>query len=901
MSMSLLATKLCIPPPRAELVLRPRLAERLNAGLEQDIVHRGSSPIPLGFARRLTLVSAPAGFGKTTLITGWLSDSKHPSAWLSLDESDNDPARFFTYLLAALQQLDPNIGQAAKVMLQSPQPPPPEALLASLINDVAVSPQPFMLVLDDYHLIQSLPIHQQLSFLLEHQPSQMHLVIATREDPPLPLARLRARGQIADIRQGDLQFTEEETSSFLRQVMQLDLASEDIAALQRRTEGWIAGLQLAALSMQRSENVRQFVADFSGSHRYILDYLVEEVFRRQSPDVQDFLLRTSILDRLTSPLCNAVTGRDDAQQVLVGLDQANLFVMRLDEARQWYRYHRLFRDLLRTQGAAIDRVPLHLRAARWYEQQGDLDEAMNHILAAEDWGQAERLAGPAAAQAMNRGQFATVGRWLDAMPEERLRASSGLATLKGWLLLPTGQCDAAEIWATLADDLLPADASPMNRAWVVCLQINIAHMRHEIPRVIELAHRALELLEDGDPYGLRGTALANLASAQAIMGDIPAATQTYREMARLGQEAGHLISLVGAWSSLAWLLHLQMEPREALALCHQALERAVGPRGQSLPLAGQPHIVLGTIAYERNELASAREHFAQGLELSRQVGPTSGAMQAAFTLAWIQELAGENEAALATASGTRQAASQLNLPLVDAYVAGCEADFFLRLGNVEATARWAETAGLSPDDTPQFAREGEYFTFARLLLAQDRHAEAYTLLANLEQFAQAQGLLRSLLTVYILRAQAERVLGREEEALASLEKALQLAVPAGYVRAFLDGGAAVPDLLPRVRHAAPAFVERVLDACASETQEVVGEERTPLPSVPQASALIEPLSERELEVLGLVAQGLSNREIAKRLFITVGTVKTHAHNIYGKLGVNRRTEAVARARELGLV
>jgi LuxR family maltose regulon positive regulatory protein len=860
------------------LVSRPHLLERLRAGLD----------------RKLTLVSAPAGFGKTTLVAEGLADVERPVTWLSLDENDNDPARFLAYFLTALQQVDPGIGQAAQVMLQAPQPPPPEALLTSLLNDVASTPDAFVLVLDDYHLIQTLPIHQQLVFWLEHQPPQMHLVIATRQDPPLPLSRLRARDQIADIRQTDLQFTVEETSDFLRRVMALDLEPGDIAALQRRTEGWIAGLQLAALSLQGRDDAHQLVASFSGSHRYVLDYLIEEVFQQRSLGMQDFLVKTSILDRLTAPLCDAVTGRDDSHDVLLGLDRGNLFLVRLDESRQWYRYHRLFRDLLRTQGQPVERVPLHLSAARWYAQHGFLDEAMNHALAAEDWDEAERLAEPAAAFAINQGRYATVGRWLDAMPEERLRVSSGLATLKGWALLSVGQFDAAETWATLAEDLLTADALPVSRALLTCLQTYVAYAKLDIPRVIELAHQTLALLEEGDPYGLRGAALANLASVHMVMGELPAATQTFRQMARLGQEGGHLISLVGAWSSLALLLHLQLEPREALTLCRQAIERAMGPRGKPLPLAGQAHIVLGTIAYERNELETAREHLVQGVALARQAGPSSGVVQAAFTLAWIQALAGEREAALTTASGTSQAASQFNLPLIDAYVAACEADLSLRLGDVQAAGSWVETAGLSPADTPQFAREGEYFTLARLLLAQDRPAEAHALLANLEAFAQARGLRRSLLTVYILRARAERGLGQEAEALAALETALDLAAPAGYVRAFLDDGAAVQDLIPGVRPAAPAFVDLVLAAFP-------GEQPAPRPAVPPSSALVEPLSQRELEVLGLVARGLTNREIAERLFITVGTVKTHVHNIYGKMGVRGRTQAAARARELGLL
>jgi LuxR family maltose regulon positive regulatory protein len=875
--MALLATKLYAPTLRAGLVPRPRLIERLTAGL----------------GCRLTLVSAPAGFGKTTLTAAWLQGAGQVYTWLSLDEADNDPARFTAYLLAALQKIDPNIGQAAQVMMQAPQPPPPEALLTGLINDIAATPEPFVLVLDDYHLIQALPIHQQIGFLLEHQPPQMHLVIATREDPPLPLSRLRARGQIMDIRQRDLQFTEEETGEFLRRMMDLDLSADDITTLQRHTEGWIAGLQLAALSMQQSDDLRRFVADLTASHRYILDYLVEEVFQRQTPDVQDFLRRTSILDRLTAPLCDAVVGRDDSQQVLLALDQANLFIVRLDESRQWYRYHRLFRDLLRTQMGALDLVPLHLRAARWWEQNGFLNEAMGHALAAEDWDEAERLMEPAGAQAINNGQFATLNRWLDALPEERLRSSPALAATKGWGLLTLGQFGAAAAWADLAEKLLPAGAPPQIQALVVCLQTYVAQIQSDVPRVIALAHQALALLQAGDPHGLRGAALSNLASAQASMGDITAATQTSRELARLGQEGGRPISAVSALTNLAWFEHLQGRPQEALALGQQALDLCVDARGRPLPLAGHAHMGLGLITYDLNDLAQAREHLAQGLGLGRQLRLTTGAMQAMFTLARIQHLMGEKEAALATVREARQAASQFNLPLIDAFVAACEADLNSRLGDIDAVARWAEQAGLSPGDPPSFLRESEYLTYARLLLHQRRLEEVHTLLANLERHAQERGLQRSLIAIHILQALTQQALGHKEQALARFEQAVRLAAPGGYRRAFLDEGQPALELLPAVRRLAPQFVDELL-ACAPAEPSC---DRL----APQKQPLVEPLSERELEVLALLAEGLSNREIADKLFVSVGTVKTHVHNIYGKLGVGGRTQATAEARELGLL
>lgn len=876
MSTTLLATKLCAPTLRAELVPRPRLMARLTEGL----------------ACRLTLVSAPAGFGKTTLIAAWLRDAGRPYGWLSLDEADNDPSRFTAYLLAALQRIDPNIGQAAQAMMQVPQPPAFEALLTSLINDIAATPKPFILVLDDYQLVQAPPIHPQIGFLLEHQPPQMHLVISTREDPPLALSRLRARRQMADIRQRDLQFTLEETTEFLARMMGLDVPADAITALQQRTEGWVAGLQLAALSMQQSDDIRQFVADFAGSHRYILDYLVEEVFQRQAPQVQDFLCKTSILNRLTAPLCDAVTERNDSRQMLLALDQAHLFIVRLDESRQWYRYHRLFRDLLRMQSAGLDAAALHARAARWYEDNGFLDEAVEHVLAAEDWPGAERLIAPAAAQAIKNGQFATLNRWLDALPAPLVGQRSAFATLKAWAALSMGQLETAEACADLAESLLPAGAAPPERGVLIALRTYLSLARRDAVKTIQLASDASQLLAKSDPYFAHGAVLSNLAQAQVLAGDIAAATRTYREL--LKQSRGvHPLSMVSAMGHLADSLDIQGEREEAIALCQQALDQCVDAHGRPLPPAGLAHILLGRMCYEGNDLVAARQHLLQGLELVEPLGPASGTLGGMIEMARLQLATGDETAALATLDQVRHSALQFRWPQPDALVKAVEAEFALRLGNIAAVERWAESAGLSPANQPDHVQEAEYLTFARLLLMQGRWEEAQVLLDNLQRFAQGGGRRRTLITVQILQALLRLGVGERKAALAHLGEAVRLAASQGYRRAFLDEGPGVLALLSGVRHAAPVFVDGLLGGAPAEP----GHSRPPR----TGQHLAESLSEREMEVLALVADGLSNQEIAARLFISLGTVKTHVHNICAKLDAGSRTQATAQARKLGLL
>jgi LuxR family maltose regulon positive regulatory protein len=658
------------------------------------------------------------------------------------------------------------------------------------------------------------------------------------------------------------------------------------------------GLQLAALSLQGRDDVGQFVRAFAGSNRYVLDYLVDEVFARQPAVVQDFLLKTSVLDRLTGDLCDAVAEREDSRELLLSLERTNLFVVPLDDRREWYRYHHLFRDLLQTQSQGTDPASLHRRAARWYEDQGYLDEAMAHTLAIEDWDGAERLMEAAAIQAIDNGQWVTLSRWLEVFPDARVRQDASLATFQAWALFSTGQFEAAAGYAGLAEKLLPAGADPFDRAMIVCLQAFVAQMQADVPQAMELAHEALELLGQEGPVLLRSAALGVLSGAQEMMGDLAGAIRTMKALARLGREADHPISAAGALTDLAWLLHLQGDPAQALALCRQALDHCLDGRGHPLPLAMGPHVILGRIYVHQNDLERARQHLAAALELCEQGGPMGGRLATLVEWARLQQAMGEEAAARTTLDDVRQLVALFALAQVEQMAAHVEAEIQLEQGQIAAVERWAAEAGLSPTDAPSHLREPEVLTYARLLLAQQRWDQAQTLLANCESFARERGRHRSLIAVRVLQALVHQGLGRRTQALDCLQEALRLAAPGEYRRAFLDGGRPVLDLLPQVRHVAPAFVDSLLAASTTSPASPSPDSR---PQADANRALIEPLSERELEVLGLVVAGMTNREIAEALFISVGTVKTHTHHIYGKLGVNARPRAIARALELDLV
>ncbi len=931
---SLVVTKLYIPPSRPNVVARPRLLAQLDEGL------RAGKP--------LALLSAPAGFGKTTLITEWVCAAAREIAWLSLDEGDNAPLHFLAYLVAALQQADGRIGRSVQALLQPAGLAQTNAtalnrLIAPLIADIAAAGTPLVLVLDDYHFITNDAVHAITRFLLENQPPIMHTVINTREDPPLPLPRLRARNQIVELRERDLRFTAEEAAAFLSQTMRLTLSPQIVEALEARTEGWIAGLQLAALALQDMAtrqgslaDTRTFIAAFSGDNRYVLDYLVAEVLQRQPPAVRDFLRQTVILDRLTAPLCDAVTGRDDSQAMLERLDAANLFLIPLDHRREWYRYHRLFAETLRPTLPPDKAARLRHHAALWHESQGEMPTAIQHALSgaavADDpavahglLNDAERLIRQAADLTLHSGGVAAVRGWLDALPDARVRADSALATTKGWILALTGDVEPAEAYADAAEACLRAtypDAFPdvadkrprpgkiptadLGKLWL--LRGYIALGRRNYTRATEHIDAALRLLKKEHAHW-RILGLWGMAEAQERTGDIAKAIATLREAQQIGK-AGDLASANQVFAvvvemSLAAALDSHGKRREAVALCHQAIERYTDAAGQPSPLAGLVFTRMALLHYEANQLEQARQYHEKGQALSEPLAIGSLLMFSLGIAAPVLHACGETEAALDAVQRAQRYASEE--ALTDAHwLAATEADLHLRQGDLDFVAQWAETMQLSPEATPDYLRIEEHMVYARLLLAQGQIADARQWLSRLERFTQERGLGRWLISVYILQALTEAAAGYRPTALERLTRAVKLAAPQDYVRAFLDEDARVLALLPDVKRAATAFVEQVLaEGGAVRDRPQQTSRQTPTrdhnPALSALPALVEPLSERETEVLRFLALGFSNKEIAAKLFIATGTVKQHLKSIYGKLDVHNRTEATHRAGELGLL
>jgi LuxR family maltose regulon positive regulatory protein len=859
--------------------------------------------------RRLTLVSATAGFGKTTLVAEWLQslqavpEAAPAMGWLSLDDGDNDPARFIAYLLAALQRVEPEMGQSVRAMLQAPQPPPPAALLTALVNEIAAIPQPFLLVIDDYHVICTLPIHQQMAFILEHQPPQMHLVIASREDPPLPMGRLRARGQMTEIRQADLRFTAEEAGEFLRKVAQVEISEVDSARLLQRTEGWVAGLQLVALSLQGREDVAELVHSFSGSHRFVLDYLVEEVFQRQSPEIREFLLKTSILRRFTAELCDAVLfgeaktadqveGMIDSRQVLRQLEQSNLFVVPLDQSRQWYRYHHLFGDLLRhrLQIEGESSAPLHQRASRWYEGKGLLQEAVHHALAAKDWERASSLILRAHGDLLSRGEVVTALGWFEAMPEEIIRADPYLCSEYCWPLILTEQIEAAEFYLALAEQAAQEVGDQNLLGEIAVAQVHIARTRGDHSRAAALSERALALLPPDD-LSSRSIVAINLGIAQWFRGRMVDAGQTLAEAQRAAQGSGNTYTQVVALVFLSRIKRAQGQLRQAAA----SLDQIIQESGQE-PFLCLAHYDKGRLLYEWNDLPAAADHLERGIELCRRGGGVEFLAGGCAALMLIKQAQGDRAAVQQALQESRQLLRQPEIsPATRLYSRVCHLLVALDQGDITAASHLSDTA-----PAPQEAGSFPDYLFlmlaqARLLLAQDRQDQAAGLLGKLYEMATQAGWRSVAIQARALQAVAAPT---PEEGLAFLKEALTLAEPEDYVRAFMGLGQPMEALLQQAaaQGVTPAYVGKLLqmlgglDSQQADTFPRLQEQRLP-----------EPLSDREFEVLHLLVQGRTYQEIAETLYISVNTVKTHLKNIYGKLGVANRREAAAKAKQLELL
>ena len=903
---SLLDTKLYAPRRRTGLVSRPHLTDRVQRGTQS----------------KLTLISAPAGFGKSTLLAEWLGAmpaDRSGTAWLSLDPGDNDPVAFWTHVIAALRTVAPTVGAKALTLLESPDRSI-EAVLAPLLNELNALPDDIVLVLDDYHAIESPEIQVGMAFMLEHLPAQVHLVIATRADPALPLARLRAQGDMIEIRAIDLRFTPDEASAFLNGVMTLGLTAQDVAVLEGRTEGWIAAIQLAGLSMQGRDDIAGFIARFAGDDRYIVDYLVEEVLQRQSEQVRTFLLETSILSRLNGPLSDAVTGQDGGKAMLEALDRQNLLLVALDDRREWYRYHHLFADVL--QARLRDERPeqvaeLHRRATEWYEHDGERAEAIRHAMAGKDFARAADLVELAMPATSRDRQEATLRRWLEALPDELVRARPVLSNGYAGSILVRGETEGvearlqdAERWLDSTAEASGGEANPASSMVVLdedafrtlpgrvaIHRAGQARLLGDVAGTIAHARRALDFVGEDDHLG-RGAASALLGLAYWTSADLESASGLYTGAMVGFEKAGYRSDAIGLALALADMRIAQGRLHDAMRTYQRGLELATGHGGLVLRGAADMHVGISEILRERDDLVGATQHLQQAGELGEENGLPQNPYRSRVAAARIRQAEGDPKAALELlAEAGRLYANDFSPDVrpVDAL----KARVWIAQEKLSEAMGWARESGLSAADDLSYVREFEHIALARLILAQgvrdrsdDRIGEAIDLLERLLAAADDGGRTGSVIEILIVQTLARRARDDVPGALASLGRAVALAEPEGYVRVFIDEGPPMAALLKLAakQPSAPSNVRRLLAAV------VKTEGRTPVDQ-----PLIEPLSERELEVLRLLESDLGGPDMARELTVSLATVRTHTRNVYAKLGVNNRRAAVRRAAELGLL
>lgn len=911
----LLTTKLYIPSVRPDpsnairtrLVSRPRLIAQLNAGLE----------------RKLTLISAPAGFGKTTLLSEWATTSGRPVAWVSLDKSDNDPTQFWAYFITALQTIQAGLGRDILAALESARSPSIEPLLTGLINEIAKTPPPSVpgpgrglaIVLDDLHVITERQVHDALTFLLDNLPPQMHLTLSSRADPPWSLARLRARGEMAELRAADLRFTAGEATAFLNDVMELSLPAEDIAALEARTEGWIAGLQLAALSMQGRKDIAAFIRAFSASHHFIVEYLVDEVLDQQPPEVQEFLLKTSVLERMTAPLCDATANRDDSRCMLAHLDKANLFLIPLDDEQRWYRYHHLFANLLRLRlkQTTPDQVSsLHLGASEWYEQNELLADAVNHALAAGDAERVARLVEGNAIAIVEHGELSSLIRQLDALPDEAVCAHPWLCIAYAWALSYAGRVDSIEPLLRAAEKGLDetdghAEArSILGR--IAALRGYVADLEGDSSRSLMFGREALKHISQDD-LSLRAYVLSSVGISLRKLGDLSDAAQAFAQAVALSRRAGDSQISVMVLCRLATLQIWQGQLNRAATTCQDALSLTrehARREGQQLPATGYAHIQMSRVLCEWNDLEAAHRHARKGIELSQRWGQADVLAFGYYNLGRILYRQRDLEGLLEVTQKIERAVDVLPAWFVpDAMEV--KVMYHLASGDAGGAFRLAQEQGMGNPENIFLDRYFNHFTFVRLLIVlgktdPDRLDEALELLAQLLSMAEATGARGYEIESLALQAIVLWAKGKRDPALVALERALFLAEPESHVRVFADGGAPMGELLRQsaVRGIAVNYAGRLLAALEKEAKSA-GDRAQRGATISPPASLIELPSARELEVLRLLTTHLPVSEIARELGIAPSTVRSHVKNIYGKLNVHSRSEAVEQARELKLL
>lgn len=892
-----LATKLYVPSVRPNFVPRPKLLDRLSDGVKS----------------KLTLISAPAGFGKTSLLAAWLKQSEIPVAWVSLDAEDNEPTRFLDYLLWALQNIDESLGTTALEFLRSSHPSPLKPALSGLINEIAVQNNEFVIVLDDYHLIHELSIHESMAFFLQHLPPPAHLLIASRNDLPFPVARLRAKGEINEIRVADLRFDNDESAVFLNETMNLDLSAEDIGRLGNRTEGWITGLQLSALSLQGRENKSDLINEFAGNDRFILDYLVEEVLGSQSPSVQDFLLQTAVLNRLSSPLCNALTGNDDGQTMLEQLERTNLFLFPLDNKAQWFRYHHLFSDLLRfrlKQQRREDFYELHRQASLWFAENDLLEEAVVHAITAEDWEQALNLIEPIVVEFSGRKNFPLWGRWLRQIPENVLSNRPLLCLWNGSALLYKGEIALSEKYLTFAESATKIAEENFIKTFATSCRALLALGSGDQEKLEEYSRKAVAFANPSEPIS-HILAIHTQSISLYMAGEMEKAETSLLKTIPMAQAAKYLVLELWA-TDFAALTQIAMgKLSESAETGRKILQYDKHDFTEQMLSA---YAILAKLEYEWNNLEKSREYLELSLSIRQEMDDKCywvrifDSLQFLVPLMWFH---GEKEAAIEMIDFETERLKSYNNQLGVNQSKALKAELLLKQGDFEAVRRWAidrEIESLAPE----FNNEPEQIIFARFLIAQGKYEQTFELLSRLLPNAEKGKRGLAIIQILLLQTLALKHQGNEAEAVKLMEKLLLLTYKEGFIRTFIDEGEPVNSLLQTIlkqrgkewETESPPLLNYVVTLIKSfgETNLAI-----PIPTVQNQNKDLpwwysnDPLSERELEVLGLVAQALSNQQIGDKLFISAGTVKRHISNIYQKLDVHSRVQAIELARKFRLI